>query len=221
MLWAGAMLGTFITAAYATRLFFVAFCGEPKQKPYRKATLPMLVPFAILAVLGAIAGLPDLIAAFTGKNFIVSFLTRTLPELGPPGPDSASAFEHQVLLVALALAGIGTSYVLWLRKPGLLGKAASAPTGSALRSWAKGGFGFDWVYDRLLVRPVLWICRVNRRDVIDLLFLIPARLSEWMLRVGAARPRPAGCGGTWRRRRSVRSSTSRSWCCDDSGFADI
>jgi NADH-quinone oxidoreductase subunit L len=35
------------------------------------------------------------------------------------------------------------------------------------RLWL-GGWGFDALYDRLFVRPVLWVARVNRRDVIDL-----------------------------------------------------
>ncbi len=175
LLWIGAILGAFVTAAYSLRLFFVVFCGPLRQQPYRKPPTAMVVPFAMLALLGALAGLPDLIAALTGENFIAAFLSRSLPELGKPGPNSASALEQQVLLVGLALAGIASAYWFYLRKPSLLASAAATPLGSGLRRLAKSGFAFDWLYDRALVRPFFRLCRIGRHDVIDLAFLIPAR----------------------------------------------
>ncbi len=30
-----------------------------------------------------------------------------------------------------------------------------------------GGMGFDWLYDRLLVRPFAWLWKLNERDVAD------------------------------------------------------
>ena len=178
VLWAGAILGTFLTAAYASRLFFVAFCGPLRQQPCRKPPMTMLAPFAALALLGALAGLPDLVAVFTGENFIAAFLGRSLPALGEAHAASTSALARQALLVGLALAGIGTAYVLYLRKPGLVAWAAATPLGSSVRRLAESGFAFDWLYDRLLVRPFLWLCRINRRDVIDAAFIIPARVAE-------------------------------------------
>jgi len=180
VLWAGAVLGTVVTAAYAFRLFFVVFCGPARQQPCRMPPRAMFVPFAILAFLGAIAGLPDLIAALTGENFIVSFLTRTLPALGKPGPDSASALAQQVLLAALAAGGIAAAWLGWLRRPELVTAAIRKPAGSAARRLAEAGFGFDWLYDHVLVRPFVWLCNVNRRDVIDLLVLVPVRACEWL-----------------------------------------
>ena len=39
-------------------------------------------------------------------------------------------------------------------------------------------WGFDWLYDRTLVRPFLWIATVNRRDVVDNAFTAIARLNQ-------------------------------------------
>jgi NADH-quinone oxidoreductase subunit L len=32
------------------------------------------------------------------------------------------------------------------------------------------GWGFDWLYDRLIVRPVDWIAAINKNDVLDKIF---------------------------------------------------
>ena len=42
----------------------------------------------------------------------------------------------------------------------------SAPAMALYRLW-RAGWGFDWLYDRLLVRPFLWLARINRADFID------------------------------------------------------
>ena len=41
----------------------------------------------------------------------------------------------------------------------------------------------DWLYDRLFVRPVMWIARVNRADVIDSIYDGLAKLAAlcWRL----------------------------------------
>ncbi len=49
------------------------------------------------------------------------------------------------------------------------------PHGS-LRLW-RNAWGFDWVYERLFVRPFVWLSRVTRNDPIDgAMNLAPATL---------------------------------------------
>jgi NADH-quinone oxidoreductase subunit L len=59
------------------------------------------------------------------------------------------------------------AYLFFSRKPGLAASPASSVGGSLLRRWWLAGWGFDWVYDRLLVRPFVWIATVNRTDFIE------------------------------------------------------
>ncbi len=41
----------------------------------------------------------------------------------------------------------------------------------------RNAWGFDWFYDRLFVRPFVWLAKVNRYDTIDRVFaVIPAGL---------------------------------------------
>ena len=45
------------------------------------------------------------------------------------------------------------------------------------RFWLTG-WGFDWLYDRLFVRPVVWFARFDKDDLIDSLYQGIARLGE-------------------------------------------
>jgi NADH-quinone oxidoreductase subunit L len=78
--------------------------------------------------------------------------------------------------------GILVAYWLYLKKRTIPDRFAANPLfGSIHRLWFSG-WGFDFVYDRLLVQPVLWISRSNRNDVIDLLLHAPVYLCEELFR---------------------------------------
>jgi NADH-quinone oxidoreductase subunit L len=43
----------------------------------------------------------------------------------------------------------------------------ASAAGRALHRFCLSGWGFDWLYDRTLVRPFLWLAWLNRGDVVD------------------------------------------------------
>jgi NADH-quinone oxidoreductase subunit L len=43
----------------------------------------------------------------------------------------------------------------------------AALAGSLSTRFLRSGWGFDWLYDRVFVRPFEWLTRVNARDVVD------------------------------------------------------
>jgi NADH-quinone oxidoreductase subunit L len=53
------------------------------------------------------------------------------------------------------------------------------PLGKALHQFWFVGWGFDWLYDRLLVRPFVWVARSNRSDFFDQIYAFIA----WVARV--------------------------------------
>ena len=62
-------------------------------------------------------------------------------------------------------------------------RAGRAPAGAALnRLWASG-WAFDWIYDRVLVRPFVWLARVNRDDVVDSIFDLLAWIAQGLNRL--------------------------------------
>jgi NADH-quinone oxidoreductase subunit L len=55
--------------------------------------------------------------------------------------------------------------------------AAQAPLRTA-DCFFLAGWGFDWFYDRIAVRPYVWISRINAADFIDAFFSAIAWLAR-------------------------------------------
>ena len=58
--------------------------------------------------------------------------------------------------------------------------AFTVPEGQAFRF---GGWAFDWLYDLLFVKPYLMLARVNRRDLVNDVYIGVEKLSVAMHRV--------------------------------------
>ena len=50
-----------------------------------------------------------------------------------------------------------------------------SPTAKALRNYWHADWGFDWLYDRGLVRPYRWLTRDNRQDPVDVFYTAVAQ----------------------------------------------
>jgi NADH-quinone oxidoreductase subunit L len=59
------------------------------------------------------------------------------------------------------------------------------PADSALRRFLFAGWGFDAVYDRLIVRPFLWTTRILRSDPIDRIYTATAAVADACHRLSA------------------------------------
>jgi NADH-quinone oxidoreductase subunit L len=69
---------------------------------------------------------------------------------------------------------VGLAWMLYRR--GVF-HAAQARAPGALLQFLKSAFGFDAMFDVLLVRPYLWLARVLRGDPVDLVFVGLERLA--------------------------------------------
>jgi NADH-quinone oxidoreductase subunit L len=49
----------------------------------------------------------------------------------------------------------------------------------ALHKLWYSGWGFDWVYDRVFVRPFVYLATINKNDVVDQLYTGLARVTEF------------------------------------------
>ena len=182
--WALGLAGAFITSLYIFRLIFVVFFGAPRgpgAADHAVAHSPehgghaagrdgmqaggvMGVPLAILAVLclgGGFLALPHLLG---GRPYLLDFLHTILPAETAPEPSAGTELTLQIVAVAASLLGIP---VAWLISRRGLARAAASARPAALVRFLQSGWGFDWVYDRLFVRPFVWISRINSRDIVD------------------------------------------------------
>jgi len=67
----------------------------------------------------------------------------------------------------VTLAGILAAIVFYLWLPQSTERMAKNPAMSAVRAFWFSGWGFDRLYDTVLVSPFLWIARINRNDAVD------------------------------------------------------
>ncbi len=166
-LYAAALAGTLITALYTFRLVFLVFFGEAggtvSHKPGRLLELP-LVALAVLSVIGGFVDLPENFGRFAP---LADFLGHTLPVVKTRAETAGQESGFQAISIAVSLAGILLAYIFYLRRRDLAETLARNPVGSVARRFLSCGWGFDWLYDRLLVLPYASISRINRNDFID------------------------------------------------------
>ena len=165
--WIAGVSGAFLTAAYSFRLLYIVFYGEIKTKPNKKPTAIMIVPLTILAFFAAISGIPDLITSLFHEQSLYEFLKTALPEnyvtLSLPFPE----WVMQIFYAAVSLFAFGLTYLSYRENFKLAKSIANTLIGSAAKFYLLAGFGFDWLYTLLLVRPFIWINRLNKNDVMD------------------------------------------------------
>ena len=175
-LWAAGLVGAFVTALYIFRVIFIAFYGEPVTDLERSPGLAMTVPLGVLAVLSLAGGFVELPSGLGGVQAFSRFLAGVFPA-APQEEHAGVALASGLIVTAAVLAGIGLASWLFLRRRDVAERLSSrAGVVALLRLWA-AGWGFDWLYDRLFVRPYLRIARWMRNDPLDLPYRVLAAVS--------------------------------------------
>jgi len=145
----------------------------------------MGAPLAILATLCVVGGFLDFPRMLGGAPVITRFLGTVLP----PSMDSGGSTDTVLALLSLAvsLAGIPFGWLLarWAARRAArrgevvagAGPAAASPSAGAdgaahraeprFASFFKRGWLFDSAYEYLFQRPFEWLCRINKRDIVN------------------------------------------------------
>jgi NADH-quinone oxidoreductase subunit L len=163
-----ALIGAFVTAIYTFRMVFLTFFGEEKTHVGHPAGSLMTVPLIILAALSIIGGFIDLPHNIGHVTLFSDFLTPVLPAVElRPGVESAE-WLMQGIAAALCLLGIYVAYFFYMKREDLRVEIKEG-TYELNRFWFSG-WGFDALYDILFVRPYTYLCRVNKKDVVDRMY---------------------------------------------------
>jgi NADH-quinone oxidoreductase subunit L len=155
VLWVAGIFGAFITGLYIFRAVFIVFFGEEHTHVSGTYGWRVIVTLTVLSVLSVVGGPLELPPVFGHVTLLSNLLAPVLP-----ATREVTNLTPLLLASLVALLGIALAAVLYWRP-------TRAPAETPLwRFWHAAG-GFDWLYDRLLVRPVLWAARVGRNDVVD------------------------------------------------------
>jgi NADH-quinone oxidoreductase subunit L len=177
-LWTAAIVGAVLTGLYTFRMVFITFFGRAKQRPTRRPGWAIHIPLIVLAVLSLVAGLLELHPPLGHFTPFSTLMQTALPSL----PESHVSYRLELALMcdsmAASLVGIGAAYVLYMLVPKFVARCAETFPGNLLHRLWFSGWGFDWLYDRLLVRPFVWLARLDKDDVIDWIYTAIARIAE-------------------------------------------
>ena len=161
------LVGTLLTGAYAFRLYFTVFRGEPAERPahahaahgHGEGPVSMLLPVGVLAVLAAVGGLLSIPGVWHP-------FTHWVEETGEALVEPSTAEEYLVSAIAVALGLVG----LWLAHRAF--SAGRDLVGSSdTRRPLEHKLYFDELYDALFYRPAvglsMWLRRYVEEPVID------------------------------------------------------
>ena len=161
----GGVLGAFLTGIYTFRLFFIVFFGDSNaahlpEKEY--GGWNMNGPLIALIILSLIGGF---------------FAVPLDPVFGQREEHHVSGLLH-AFMVAVPLVGIAISFLVFYTKTLPVEKFMVSSFAQTLHKFWNSGWGFDWLYDRLIVFPFLWLARINRADIVDGFYALVVEISR-------------------------------------------
>ena len=185
-LWAMGLLGALMTAIYTFRMVFITFFGEAKTHVHHPPGKRMEIPLIILAVFSTLGGFIDLPHNLGHVTIFSDFIQKVLPAVSSHVESASTETLFQIISSLVAFTGIYLAYLLYLKNPIYSQNLARTPIGAKLKPYWQSGWGFDWIYNRLFVFPLLWLAEINKRDIIDSLYTgiawISRKLNDWLVR---------------------------------------
>lgn len=168
--WTVAALAALLTSVYSTRMILIVFFGELRTKAHDNSGWNMTLPLLLLAL-----------AAVGGGWFGLGAVAPVLPDGGIDGT------QHSDWLVwgTAAVPIIGVLLGLFLYGRGSIGTPSTVDN-SGLGKFLRGGWGFDTLYDSLIVKPFVAVAHACRNEPIDGIYNLIVMLSRGLNKLTAA-----------------------------------
>ena len=168
-LWWAGVIGGFLTTVYIFRLIFLVFFGARGRPVTRHFGLATRIPVISLCVLSVAAGWANLPPVLGEHPWLLNFLASTLPAATLQSGYSSETLT-EVVMTAAFLLGLLVAWWLFPREEVVLEVTSSHGVEGLIRRFWDAGWGFDWVYERIFVRPVETLARIAAPDYLNRLF---------------------------------------------------
>ena len=161
-LWLGGLLGALLTAVYSFRLVFVVFFGEAKTQTEGDTGWRMAVPLVILCILSLIGG----------------YFVIPLDQVFPASSGDHPAHWVEYVSISVPLAGVLLAYLIFHSGQLNVDHLVNSSIGQSLKQFWHSGWGIDWLYDVLLVRPYYQLSRLMKGEPVDAFYSLVVALNQ-------------------------------------------
>ena len=176
-----ALIGAFITSIYTFRMVFITFFGEEKTHVGHGIGKSIAIPLIVLAALSLFGGFIELPHTLGHVELFSHFLSPVLPGVVVREGAESSEWVMQILAAVISLSGVYIAYYFYIKQPELPDKIKSA-TSDLHQLWFSG-WGFDALYDAVIVRPFVFLATINKNDVIDKAYTAIVSLTQFFNRL--------------------------------------
>jgi len=161
-LWLGGLLGALLTAVYSFRLVFVVFFGETKTQTEGDTGWRMAVPLVVLCILSLIGG----------------YFVIPLDQVFPASSGDHPAHWVEYVSISVPLAGVLLAYLIFHSGQLNVDHLVNSSIGQSLKQFWHSGWGIDWLYDVLLVRPYYQLSRLMKGEPVDAFYSLVVALNQ-------------------------------------------
>lgn len=165
-LWLVGIIAAFLTSLYTFRMVFLTFYGQQKTEITHRPGLAIKIPLVVLGILSLVAGFIELPHNFGHVQLFSNFLDTVLPPAFVDAATPVSEAVLQAIAAVLALAGVYLAWQMYAKKTSLP-QPVQSPAALSFRNFLYNGWDFDKLYDAILVRPLVWISKINQKDFVD------------------------------------------------------
>ena len=135
-------------------------------------------PLVVLAFLAIVAGFVELPPTLGDNAHLTAFLGTVLPAVVVVPARATALARLQLVAAVVSLAGIYIAWALFLRSRAALAAVMRQPIFQTVHRFWLAGWGFDWLYDHVFVRPLIWFAAVDKHDGVDRIYDALARSSR-------------------------------------------
>lgn len=153
-LWLAGLLGALLTAIYSFRLVFVVFFGGAKTEPDKDTGWRMALPLTVLCGLSLIGG-----------YFIIP-----VQDVFPVGSGDHPAHWVEYVSISVPLFGVLLAYLIFHTGQLRVDSLVNSRIGKTLGQFWLSGWGIDWLYDRLFVRPYYALSGMLKSEPVDAIY---------------------------------------------------
>ncbi len=194
LLWAAGWAGALLTGLYIFRVVFIVFFGKARAPAVaaipaaavatasKHIGLRIKIPLITLALLSLVGGWIELPPLLGNLTLFSDFVQQALPPTRIVHDGGSLELILELLAAGASLGSIYAAYLLFLRYPRWLDQSRQWPVFQTLHKFWQTDWGFDGLYDKIFVRPYLWLARVDQHDVIDSIYTGAARLCLFFYR---------------------------------------